>query len=113
MKELKVSLDNSIGNSLYYIHLIMKNLMYSMNALIALLLSIGYIITEKYKNQIKKIIGICILYFLLLCSAPFFKDQTTKFDLIVCIATLAITILISLLLFHFHSFLYSYLYRFT
>ena len=75
----------------------------SMNIMVLLLLSIGYMITEKYDENIRKYIFLSLVYFALLCSKLYFDDDNYKYEIAVYISTIAIILLISFI------FIFSYL----
>lgn len=67
--------------------------MKSMNALVLLLLSTGYMITSKYKKLRKVIFFVCFLYFVLLCSSLYFnsaRESDIRYEAAVAIFTLVI-----------------------
>lgn len=76
--------------------------MMSMNALVALLLSVGYQISDKNKSYYRKIVFVIVLYFLNNCLSLAFYDPAATFaknkhQVLICVFTVGIAAAISFL----------------
>ena len=79
--------------------------MCAMNALVTLMLSVGYGLTEQYRKHYTKIFGVCLIYFITLIM-PLFLDHTkqkiadnNKYEIFVLLFTVGIMATISFFIF--------------